>query len=267
METNAQCASLIMAAGKGSRMQGFAGNKTLLPLVPEGAPFAGRRPILTHILDSLPPGPKALVVNHRKEDVIAATRSFGLTYCEQPVVNGTGGALLAAAEFLRETDQGRVIVTMGDVPFVRPATYLSLLDGLVDSPMMVLGFRPPDKRQYGVLEIEGREVRRITEWKYWRVYPRERQDRLEICNAGIYAARTADLLAYLPALAERPHLVLKERNGTMVEIEEFFITDLVELMRKDGLRIGYAIAGDGEVMGVDDLASLQEAQARFRVGP
>jgi bifunctional UDP-N-acetylglucosamine pyrophosphorylase/glucosamine-1-phosphate N-acetyltransferase len=256
-----------MAAGKGSRMKGFEGNKTLLPLVPEGSPFVGRRPILAHILESLPPGPKAVVVNHRKEDVIAATRSFGLTYCEQPVVNGTGGALLAAGEFLRDLDQTRLIVTMGDVPFVRPATYLRLLEGLAKTPLMVLGFRPPDKRQYGVLEIEGAAVRRITEWKYWRTYPPERQARLEVCNAGIYAARRADLLGYLPALEKRPHVVLKERNGTMVEVEEFFITDLVELMQRDGLGIGYSVARDGEVMGVDDLASLQRAQALFQGAP
>ena len=47
----------------------------------------------------------------------------------------------------------------------------------------------------------------------------------------------------------------------MVEIQEFFITDLVEFMREDDLGIGYVIAEDeDEVMGVDDLASLRKAQ-------
>ena len=36
-------ASIIMAAGRGSRMKGYAGNKTLLPLVPAEFPFTGRK--------------------------------------------------------------------------------------------------------------------------------------------------------------------------------------------------------------------------------
>ena len=92
--------SVIFAAGKGSRMKGFEGNKTLLPLVPGPSPFEGTHPILLQVLNSLPPGPKALVVNYMKKDVIAATRSLNLTYCEQPILNGTGGALMAAREFL-----------------------------------------------------------------------------------------------------------------------------------------------------------------------
>ena len=108
--------SLILSAGKGSRMKDFKGNKTLLPLVPGVSRFEGSHPILFQILNHLPPGPKVLVVNHKKEDVLKATQSYGLTYCEQPILNGTGGALLAARRFLEKNDQDRVIITMGDVP-------------------------------------------------------------------------------------------------------------------------------------------------------
>ena len=153
METDLKTASLILAAGRGSRMKGFEGNKTLLPLTAGGSPFEGKQPILAHILDSLPPGPKAVVINHQKEDVINATSSFGLTYCEQPLLNGTGGALLAARGFLEGTDFDQLIITMGDVPFVKDSTYRDLLERLKYSNQAVLGFRPVEKREYGVLEI------------------------------------------------------------------------------------------------------------------
>jgi bifunctional UDP-N-acetylglucosamine pyrophosphorylase/glucosamine-1-phosphate N-acetyltransferase len=260
-----EAASVIMAAGRGSRMRGFEGNKTLLPLVSGPSPLEGSDPILLHILNSLPPGPKAAVVNHKKEDVIHATRSLGLTYCEQPVLNGTGGALLAAREFLEARDQDRFIITMGDVPFVKNATYLRLLNGLEDSSLIVLGFCPEDKKQYGVLETDGGRVTKITEWKYWRTFSKEHQQRLRICNSGIYGARKMDLLQNLLVLEKRPHAVTKERNGKMVEVEEFFITDLVELMVEGGLKVGYVIADDEtEVMGVDDLPSLIKAQEIFK---
>ncbi|MBT8338547.1 MAG: NTP transferase domain-containing protein, partial [Desulfatitalea sp.] len=81
--------SLIMAAGRGSRMNGYTGNKTLLPLCPVQSQFEGSRPIIEHIIDQLPEGPMALVVHHCKADVIAATGRWNVQYCVQPQLNGT----------------------------------------------------------------------------------------------------------------------------------------------------------------------------------
>lgn len=65
-------------------------------------------------------------------------------------------------------------------------------------------------------------------------------------------------------MEKKPHKVNKERNGKMVTIEEFFITDLVELMSEAGLKVGYIVAEDEtEVMGIDDLPSLLKAQEIF----
>ena len=262
--TSQKTASLILAAGRGSRMKGFDGNKTLLPLVSGESPFKGSHPILLHILSNLPPGPKALVINYKKEDLIRATRSLEISYYEQPLLNGTGGALIAAREFLEAQDYDRIIITMGDVPFVSSATYLNLTKGLKANNLMVLGFRPSDKKQYGVLETEGVNVRRIIEWEYWKSYTEKREMKLQIFNSGIYAARKDDLIQYLWILQKRPHTVRKERHGKLVEVEEFFITDLVELMQDDGLKVGYALAEqENEVMGVDDLPSLLKAQEIF----
>jgi bifunctional UDP-N-acetylglucosamine pyrophosphorylase/glucosamine-1-phosphate N-acetyltransferase len=258
-------ASIVMAAGRGSRMKGFEGNKTLLPLVPAGTPFQGSHPILLHIIRSLPPGPKALVVNHKKEEVMETTRSFALSYCEQPVLNGTGGALLAAGEFIHAADCESLIITMGDVPFVREITYRRLVQSLRAQPFTVLGFQPSDKRQYGVLDMDDTGVKRIVEWEYWSTYPEETQDRMKICNSGIYAARRKDLIPYLSVLGSRPHRVSKERKGSMVQVEEYFITDLVELLDRDGKRVGCIVTEDEEeVMGVDDLSALQRAQVKFK---
>lgn len=265
MQEEMKTASIIFAAGRGSRMKGFKGNKTLLPLIAGPSPFEGRYPILLHILNCLPPGPKALVLNYREEEVIESTDSLDLTYCKQPLLNGTGGALLASRGFIEKHDCDRLLITMGDVPLVRPSTFDTLLKVLRDCHMAVLGFRPADKKEYGVLEIDNGNVKRIIEWKYWSLYPEGDQKRLEICNSGIYAARKNELIQFLDILERRPHRVLKERDGRMVEVKEFFITDLVELMNEEGLRTGYAIAEDeDEVIGVDDLQSLIKAQEKFR---
>jgi bifunctional UDP-N-acetylglucosamine pyrophosphorylase / glucosamine-1-phosphate N-acetyltransferase len=258
-------ASLIFAAGKGSRMKGYDGNKTLLPLIAGRSPFEGTQPILLRIIDTLPPGPKALVINYKKEEIIKATEGLDLAYCEQPVVNGTGGALLAAEKFIEDNEFDRLLITMGDVPLIKSSTFEGLLNVLDHSRFAVLGFQPRDKKEYGVLEIKDGRVTKITEWKYWNKYPGAEQDALDICNSGIYAASKDVLLKYLDILGETPHKVLKERDGKMVEVEEFFITDLVELMSRDGVDVGYSLAEDElEVMGVDDLSSLEMARAAFK---
>jgi bifunctional UDP-N-acetylglucosamine pyrophosphorylase / glucosamine-1-phosphate N-acetyltransferase len=260
-----QTASVILAAGRGTRMEGFDGNKTLLPLAPHGSPFEGAHPILVHILQSLPEGPKAVVVHHRKEAVMALTRPVGVTYCEQERLNGTGGALLAARSFIAEAEADHVIVTMGDVPLVSRATYERITDRLDESSFVVLGFRPRHKKQYGVLEIDHDRVTRITEWKYWKDYPPERREHMQICNSGIYAATRTHLMPYLDLLASRPHRVHKVIDGEPREVEEFFITDLVQFMADDGHPVAFELVSDEkEVMGVDDLQALVEAQAIFR---
>lgn len=246
-------------------MREYNGNKTLLPLIPKASHLEGEKPILVHIIESLPEGPKAVIVKFKKEDVFQATQNMGLAYCEQPELNGTGGALLVTNGFLENVEARYVIITMGDVPFVKPRTYQRLIDQLHTHNMVVLGFVPENKKQYGVLEVSDDCVNKITEWKYWSSYTSEVQTRLNICNSGIYAVKKEDLLRYLPILASRPQKIHKEINGKLTEIEEFFITDIVEYMVKDGLSVGYITTEDEiEAMGVDDLSALKKAQEMWK---
>lgn len=253
-------ASVVFAAGKGSRMTGYAGNKTLLPLISRRGPFDGDQPLLIEVLGNLPPGPKGLVVNHCADAVRQATADLGCFYFPQPITNGTGGALLAARPFLESSQTGEVIITMGDVPLIRRSTYARLRDSLRHHPLVVLVFSPRDRAQYGMLEMDGERAVRIVEWKYWRAFSSEEQARLRYCNAGVYAARRNVLLSYMERMASTPHRVEKERNGSTVIIEEYFLTDLVEWMSRDGLVVGVVEAPEEEVMGVDTPESLRAAQ-------
>ncbi len=256
-------ASIVFAAGKGSRMTGYTGNKTLLPLVPSKNLYEGRHPLLLEVLRNLPDGPKGIVVNHCADEVRKATQHLGVTYCPQPLTNGTGGALLAARDFLDSIDSDRVLITMGDVPLIRKTTYQQLVARLETSPMALLAFAPHDRAQYGMLETAGDRLLRIVEWKYWKDYPPEKQNQLKYCNAGVYAVQRPLLLRYLDALEASPHIVSKQRGDEWVEIQEYFLTDLIEIMSRDGIAVGMAIVDEGEVTGVDTPASLQQVQAEY----
>jgi bifunctional UDP-N-acetylglucosamine pyrophosphorylase/glucosamine-1-phosphate N-acetyltransferase len=260
-----QTASIIMAAGRGSRMKGYSGNKTLLPLIPKDSPYRGSRPILVSLFSNLPDGPKAIIVNHCREDVINAVSGLDATFCDQPVLNGTGGAILAARAFIQAQTCRTFVITMGDVPFLKKETYGQMVSLLSKNDIVILGFRPEDKKKYGVLEIESGKVKKITEWKYWKDYPAERRRSLSVCNSGIYAVTKEALETYLPILASRPQIVQKEIDGRMTDIEEFFITDLIEYMVADGRSVGYLVAeSEVETMGVDDPEALKIAQDIYK---
>jgi len=261
MKRSTGIASIIMAAGRGSRMKGYGGNKTLLPLNANGSILEGTNPILLHILDNLPSGPKAIIVNHDRHSVMEMTAAFDPTYCFQPELNGTGGALLASRTFIENLDCDRLIITMGDVPMVKTDTYVELIGKLKDHAMVVLGFHPENRKQYGVLDCTNGNVNKIIEHKYWKHFPAEKQSELRICNSGIYAVRTREISAYLSVLAQKPHVVRKRIDDRPVEFKEYFITDLIELMANDGVPVGYEVAKhEHEVMGVDDIDALKKVQ-------
>ncbi len=261
---NAETASIVFAAGKGTRMTGYGGNKTLLPLIAAKSRFEGERPLIREVLDNLPPGPKAVVVHHLAGEVQKSVQAPDVNFVFQPETNGTGGALLCARAFIESAQAGNVIITMGDVPLIRPATYLKLLEMLGSCQMALLGFEPDDRARYGMLEIEGGRVSRIVEWKYWKDFSPERQRNLRYCNAGVYAARRTVLLEYMDELQNRPHEVRKTREGKEVSIREYFLTDLVEMMYGRGLKVGMISVPGQEVIGVDTPESLEAVQRLYR---
>jgi len=168
---------------------------------------------------------------------------------------------------LEHIDQEYCIIAMGDIPLVTETTYHSLIHHCKDQDFIVLGFAPKDRAQYGIVEIENGRVQRITEWKYWKDYPLEMQRRFKVFNSGIYAARRSVLLTYLKELKGRPHQVEKERDGRTIIVDEYFITDLVELMSNDGRKVGFSLVDEEqEVMGIDTRDDLVLAQALFAKG-
>ena len=264
-DTDPRVASIIMAAGRGSRMKGYDGNKTLLPLVPGSSVFVGSHPILMHLMENLPAGPKALIVNHRKDEVMAITQGTGAVYCEQPVLNGTGGAILAAGEFVNARRVAHVIITMGDVPFVQKRTYRRLVDGLDTHDLMILGFSPENKKQYGMLEIEKRKVRKITEWKYWKDYPSDRAgfpDRLQLrhlCRAKIGPGELSTHFG-IPT-ADRAKASQRQDDGHRRVL--FYRPDRIHGQGRQAGRV-HVVDDEFETMGIDDVAALEKAQAIYR---
>jgi bifunctional UDP-N-acetylglucosamine pyrophosphorylase/glucosamine-1-phosphate N-acetyltransferase len=168
---------------------------------------------------------------------------------------GTGDAVKAAREALAGFD-GDVVVLFGDTPLLRPATIEAVLAALSDVPkkaartpevaIAVLGFRPDGNNEYGRLVTKpGGILDRIVEFR--DATAKERA--IPLCNSGVMAVRGRYLFALLDGL--------KADNSK----GEYYLTDIVALARKKGLRARVVEGAAEELLGVNSRADLAVAEA------
>ena len=247
--TQPPIAAVILAAGKGTRMQSDL-HKVLHPI-------AGR-PMLLHLIDAvaqLAPARTAVVVGAGREQVEAAVAPLGIAVAHQAEQLGTGHAV-AQAEAALDGFDGDVLVLYGDVPLVSAETMRRMIDRLhaADAPAaVVLGFRPDDPGAYGrILASEDGRIARMVEFK--DASAAERAETL--CNSGLLAMRRADLFAWLA------------RVGNDNAAGEYYLPDVVMLAAADGRASAVIETDAAEVAGVNsraELAGVEQAwQARRR---
>jgi bifunctional UDP-N-acetylglucosamine pyrophosphorylase/glucosamine-1-phosphate N-acetyltransferase len=132
---------------------------------------------------------------------------------------------------------------------LRPENFsgvIARLDAGMDAA--VLGFEPEDTLEYGRLITDGERLLAIREHK--DATDAERQIRL--CNACILAFRADVFRALIDKL---------EPNNAQ---GQYYVTDLVELANKAGHKVGFAVAPERDVMGVNDRSQLANAEAQFQ---
>jgi bifunctional UDP-N-acetylglucosamine pyrophosphorylase/glucosamine-1-phosphate N-acetyltransferase len=240
----APIAAIILAAGKGTRMQSDL-HKVLHPV-------AGR-PMLLHLVESvaaLGPDHTVVVVGAGRQQVEAAVASLGIATAHQAQQLGTGHAVAQAEAALQGFD-GDVLVLYGDVPLVSTATMRRMLDRLhgEDAPAtVVLGFRPADPAAYGRIIAEGDRIVKMVEFK--DATAEERAETL--CNSGLMAVRSADLFALLA------------RVGNDNAAGEYYLPDVVMLAAADGRTSAVIETDAGEVAGVNSRAELAKVEAAWQ---
>lgn len=236
-------AVIVLAAGGGTRMK--SQRSKLLHAV------AGR-PMLSYAVDaaqSLHPQHLVVVVGHLRDQVEAHLAEFSpqALIVEQPVRNGTGGAVAVGMDALSDVD-GEVVVTYGDVPMLDGQTLAALVAAhrAGHNACTVLTAVVPDATGYGRIIREGGEVSGIVEHKD----ASEAQRQITEINSGIYVFDGALLREGLPTL--RPNNV----QG------ELYITDLIGYARSRGQRVGaYRTDDVWQTEGVNDRVQLARMNA------
>jgi bifunctional UDP-N-acetylglucosamine pyrophosphorylase/glucosamine-1-phosphate N-acetyltransferase len=159
---------------------------------------------------------------------------------------GTGHAVLSAERQLAG-HHGDILILNGDLPALRPETLKSFVafHRLSGAPLTLMTTVVPDPRGYGrVIRNYSGDVSRIVEES--DASPEEKATQ-EI-NCGIYCADAA-------------HLWKPLKRATADNAQgEIYLTDLVEILRRDGHKVAaYRHPDASEVLGVNDRRELAAA--------
>ncbi|MEL6448508.1 MAG: bifunctional UDP-N-acetylglucosamine diphosphorylase/glucosamine-1-phosphate N-acetyltransferase GlmU [Pseudomonadota bacterium] len=238
MTTNTPLQIVVLAAGQGKRM------RSALPKVLQ--PLAGQ-PLLARVLDTaaaLSPERTVVVYGHGGDAVRETISARDVAWAEQAEQKGTGHAVQQALPKL--SDQGRVLVLLGDVPLLQPQTLQDLLNGTPEDGVGVLSVRVADPTGYGrIVRDAAGGVQAIVEHR--DATPEQLQ--INEINTGVFVVPGKQLAGWLDRIT--PH----NAQG------EYYLTDVIGLAVDDGTPVSATPCSDfEEVMGINDRVHLAQAE-------
>lgn len=233
--------AVVLAAGESTRMKS-AKSKVLHTI--------GNLPMISHVMAALEKtgvGHVALVVGRDADPVVKAAASGALTILpfEQKERLGTAHAVLAARSEI-ENGYDQILVAYGDAPLIETGPLLEAMQKVREgADVAVIGFRTPRPTGYGrLLEKDGGLVA-IREEK--DATPEER--RIGFCNSGLMAINGSKAAALLARISNH------NAKG------EYYLTDIVEVVRAEGGWAATVEAPADSVAGCNNRAELAALEA------
>ena len=225
---------VILAAGKGSRMKS--------PKAKVLHSVSGK-PMLYHIIKASREisNDVSVVLAHQKEAVQEQMEAYfdDVSFVVQDTENfpGTGGAMKNVTP-----KNDKILVLNGDMPLITSDALQGFLDEDADIIMSVFDLENPSG--YGRVIIEDNSVRYIVEQKDANA------DELQVTtvNAGVYAFSKAVIEKYIP--------LLSNDNSQ----KEYYLTDVVAMAKKDGLKITPLLVDEEQFKGVNSKKDLADAE-------
>lgn len=237
----AEIATVILAAGKGKRM------KSDLPKVLH--PLNGR-PMVQYVIDlaeAINSQKIVLVVGHKKELVMEATKNRQVEYVVQEPQLGTGHAIVQTEPLFKDY-RGNILVLSGDVPLLRAESIQKLIHRHEEENPLVtlLTSEMEDPAGYGrVLRNEYGFVEKIVEDKD----ADEATKQIKEINVAIYIFKSIPLFKTLP--------LLKNHNKQ----GEYYLPDVIKIYVERKEKIAAVLTPDvEETHGINDVEQLVRAE-------
>lgn len=239
---NSPVSVVILAAGMGTRMR----SKTAKVLH-----RAGGLTLVEHVvrlaLTVAEPENIVVVVGHQADQVRQTLAPYRVKTAEQTEQRGTGHALRCAQSAAPST--GHLVVLYGDAPLLTAETLRSLVDERPETATVLTAILE-DPTGYGrILRDPNGHVLAIVEHKA----ATEAQRAIREINSGIYCFRAERLWSHIDSI------------GTSNPAGEFYLTDIVELLRAAGGKTHARILSDrNELLGINSRVELAEVDRLFR---
>ena len=235
-------AVIIMAAGKGTRMQSD---------LPKVLHEANGRPVIEYVLDkalALQPEKVVLVIGHQAALVRKATEGYKVDYALQEPQLGTGHAIMQAEPTLRDF-QGEILILSGDAPLVTSETLDKLIarHRSMGAAATVLTAEFDDPTGYGrvIRQKESESILKIVEQKDASV----EEAAVREINSGIYVFN-----------AELLFQALRQINNNNAQ-QEYYLTDVFEICFQSGSRVcAFKTDNPPEILGINTPEQLREAE-------
>jgi len=238
--------TIILAAGKGTRMKSDL-VKVLHPIL--GIPMLSYPVELS--LNDIKAEKTILVVGHQADKIKEKFKDPRIHFALQEEQLGTGHAVLQALPLLQSFN-GTVLILCGDVPLVKMETLWSFIDTFWrnESKLSVLTAVVENPSGYG------RIIRGPTGWLERIVEEKdgsEEEKLIREINTGIFCIKAPFLIDGLKEIGQ------ENAQG------EYYLTDLVEIGKKRGVRCSaHMVADPTEVMGINTRADLAVANEVLR---
>ncbi len=233
--------TIIMAAGKGKRM------KSDLPKVLHQ--LTGK-PLVHHVIDlanSIGSQRVLLIISHKKEMVIEATRDKSVEWVVQEQPLGTGDAVKSCSEAMSGYE-GDVLILSGDVPLLKGDTIRRAYDlhKSTGAAATVFTFEPDNATGYGrIIKGDEGELLGIVEHKD----ATEEQLKIGEVNSGIYFFQSELLFEALKEVTN------DNASG------EYYLTDTIHILADENKRMSaYLVKDADETAGVNSKEQLTEME-------
>ncbi len=233
-----KCA-LVLAAGQGKRI------KSDLPKVLHKV--CGKE-MVNHVIDTIRKSgiqDANIIIGKGAELVKERTEEKKVTYSLQSEQLGTGHAVQCASEFLKGK-KGTVAVFAGDTPLIKESTIKNLFNTHIEgkNAATILTAIVDDPTGYGRIIRSGNEVLKIVEHKDCN----EEELKVNEMNSAIYCF---DIKLLYESLSK-----LSNNN----EQGEYYLTDVIEILKSAGHNIGAVVTDFEETIGVNSRAQLAQAE-------
>ncbi len=232
--------AIILAAGRGTRM-----NSDVFKVMHH----IGGRPMISGLIETVEKLniDEIGVVISKEMDVVQKTVEPQKVFIQE-YAYGTAHAALAATDMISPFD-GACFVLFGDHPLLTKETLEKTLKACLDgTDVVVIGFEPDDAARYGRLIVHHQQLEAIVEFKD----ATEEQQKIGLCNSGVMCVNGRHLLNLLRQVSN------KNASG------EYYLTDIVAIARKHGLKTGYILGDKDEVAGINTQQELAKAEFVFQ---